>query len=158
MKKKRRTNLSTKTKNIKPQKIIKKEEPKVICENKAFFFNNGPNITNMSGLISHLKICENQDFKHHVNEYKNELNLSWIHIEPGFLNELTGHEDLNDIRLYLDTFTIIDTYLGASEYSDDPEPLLLEAKTRFDQILKDGAMGMGSNYGTYMIQYLLSDY
>ena len=93
-----------------------------------------------------------------VNEYKNELNLSWIHIEPGFLNELTGHEDLNDIRLYLDTFTIIDTYLGASEYSDDPEPLLLEAKTRFDQILKDGAMGMGSNYGTYMIQYLLTDY
>ena len=78
MKKKRRTNLSTKTKNIKPQKIIKKEEPKVICENKAFFFNNGPNITNMSGLISHLKICENQDFKHHVNEYKNDLS-NWIH-------------------------------------------------------------------------------
>lgn len=86
-----------------------------------------------------------------------DLELGWIHGDPGTRDAFAARLRPLGVRLYYDVFLDVDLYLGAALHSEDPD---LAAENR--QIARDnlaahvagGGRGFGTSYGSQLQRWL----
>ncbi|NMB77087.1 MAG: glycerophosphodiester phosphodiesterase family protein [Myxococcales bacterium] len=86
-----------------------------------------------------------------VREVGPELELRWVHIDPGYLADAAREVAGSGARLYLNAWDYeVDLWLYAAELATDPEQrreMEEKAWTRLDELLQNGARGLGSERG-----------
>jgi glycerophosphoryl diester phosphodiesterase len=89
-----------------------------------------------------------------VRESGRELDLRWIHIDPDYLAEAAAAVAGSQARLYLNAWDYeIDLWLYAAELAADPEQrreMEEKAWVRLDELLENGARGLGSERGAQL--------
>lgn len=89
-----------------------------------------------------------------------DLDLRWIHGDPGTRDAFSGRLGSLDIRLYYDVFSDVDLYLGGAVLAEDPglaEEYTLIAHDNLDAHVAGGGRGLGSNFGPQLERWLFPD-
>ncbi len=101
-----------------------------------------------------------EEFQAIIDGHHDELDFRWIHGDPNPIAEVVAVLEAHDIRLYLDTFTSVDVWLAAAASTGDEaqkQQYFDQAWQTLDDILKEGALGLGAEFGHLYAPYLYPD-
>lgn len=85
---------------------------------------------------------------------ESELELTWVHGDPGFVTESEPVLRERGIRMYVNTFLVADHYLFGWSLDRSQEDLKVSAWEALDDIIEEGADGFGTQFGHLYQEYL----
>lgn len=96
-----------------------------------------------------------------VEQVGEELNLRWIHVDPGYLRDAFEAVSPSGVRLYLNAWDYgVDIWLYAAELTEDEEKKAeyeQQAWKLLDELLANGARNLGTERGPQMVEYLFPE-
>ncbi len=96
-----------------------------------------------------------------VEQVGEELELRWIHVDPAYLADARTAAFPAGVRLYLNAWDYnVDTWLYAAELTPDEEQkqeFLTKAWQLLDELIENGARGLGTDRGAQLSDYLYPD-